>query len=97
MERSYNNKELVLKTYQETQCVSETAQRLNMTKNAVYQAVYRCGYPIKKVRRCQEAALYSAEHGIREAAEKFGMKIEAIHHYRCKYKIAKKRDTSKLT
>ena len=95
--RSYTNKELVLKTYQETQSVSETAQRLSMTKGAVYQAINRCGGSTKRVHKCQEAALYSVEHGIREAAEKFNMKVEAIHHYRCKYGLAVKRGSSKLT
>lgn len=95
--RSYCRKEEVVKTYQETQCISQTAQTHNMTKGAVYQALHRSGIPAKKVRRCQEAAIYSAEHGIREAAEKYGMKIEALHHYRRIYGLTKKGKNTELT
>ena len=82
------HKEEVLALLDEGKKVWEIAKALKVTKNTVYNVLYRSGTKLDKGTKCKEAAIYSMTHGASSASKKFGIKREAIYHYRRVYKEA---------
>lgn len=75
----------VIKDYHTGLKVHELAQKHTTTKGNIYMILYREGIRLGRGSICKEAAEYSEAHGVQEAADKFGMKREAIYSYRMKY------------
>lgn len=81
------HKEEVLAMLAEGKKVWEIAQSLQVSKNTVYNVLYRSGTKLAKGTKCKEAAIYSITHGASSASIKFGIKREAIYNYRIVYRL----------
>ena len=80
------HQEQVLALFSEGKKTHEIAQALQISKGSVYMIIYRSGLKVGKGEKCKQAAIYSKTHGVLAASEKFGIKKEAIYHYRRVYR-----------
>lgn len=77
-------KETIIKMASEGCRAKEIAEVTGASVGHIYNICHRAGVAIRR-NRLKNAAFYSVDHGICEAAKKFGVTVESVHTARWLY------------
>ena len=77
-------KGVILKMASEGRRAKEIAEATGASVGHIYNVCHRSGIAIRR-NRLKDAAFYSVDHGIDEAAKKFDVTVESVHTARWMY------------
>lgn len=77
-------KETIIKMASEGHRAKEIAEVTGASVGHIYNVCHRAGIAIRR-NRLRDAAFYSVDHGIGEAAKKFDVTVESVHTARWVY------------